>query len=296
MLQTIQCPRNSNDVLLGRGGNNNKYPGNEQLRIFARSFAKQYSGSGKLDKSELSRTLVTQVRQLDPPGRFLKQEQFTKVWADVGDIAARAKTSQVLRDAVSSLHSDYRYDARRSSSHKTNCPPASQEAPKIRVRKQADNQIKTKAYTKRHQQLQRCQNENTSVILELNSAIVSRAKNPIKPSTLTSSPNFHHFKNFTCRQKRRRGDSSQNASYPWLRDDIILSSGSIGPSTYEHSPSCSISRFSFTKLNDYPFDSSHKPDKCVSPSIDDIDYKDLDPIDWLPNAESFDDISRWGGD
>jgi hypothetical protein len=50
---------------------------------------------------------VKQVRELDPPGRFLKissdQSGTFGEWLDVGDIAAREKTSQVLRDAVGCL-------------------------------------------------------------------------------------------------------------------------------------------------------------------------------------------------
>jgi hypothetical protein len=130
-------------VLLGRGGNNNKYPGNEQLRIFARNSARQYSSSGKLYISELSRTLVTRVRQLDPPGRFLKQNQNTKVWVDVGDITAREKTSQELRDAVRALPCDYPCDARSSLSKKAN---RRSQTFKDRPRKRADNQISTKSY------------------------------------------------------------------------------------------------------------------------------------------------------
>ena len=96
-----------NDVLLGRGGNNNKHTGNENLRNLARERAYQYSRSTKKGKSELSRKLVKHVRDLDPPGRFLKissdQSGTYGEWLDVGDIAAREKTSQVLRDAVGCL-------------------------------------------------------------------------------------------------------------------------------------------------------------------------------------------------
>ena len=155
-------------MLLGRGGNNNKYPGNEQLRIFARNSARQYSLSGKLHISELSRTLVTRVRQLDPPGRFLKQNQTTKVWVDVGDITAREKTSQELRDAVRSLPRDYPYDARSSLSKKAN---RTSRTFKDRPRKRVDNQISTKSYYTEplcqkgsYYTEPLCQNGNTSII------------------------------------------------------------------------------------------------------------------------------------
>lgn len=45
---------------------------------------------------------MQKVREQDPPGRFLKQDSTTLTWKDVGDVLAREKTSQVLRDAVKS--------------------------------------------------------------------------------------------------------------------------------------------------------------------------------------------------
>jgi len=95
---------NNNDVLLGRGGKNSRHPGNEQLRSFCSNAAIEYSRSCKHEKSQLSRDLVIRVRQLNPAGRFLKKDQ--KAWMDVGDIAAREKTRQVLRDAVNILELD----------------------------------------------------------------------------------------------------------------------------------------------------------------------------------------------
>lgn len=91
-----------NDVLLGRGGNNNKHVGNKKLREVALSYAHEYSKCTKMGKSDLSKLLVQKVRELDPPGRFLKQDSTTLIWKDVGDVLAREKTSQVLRDAVKS--------------------------------------------------------------------------------------------------------------------------------------------------------------------------------------------------
>ena len=91
---------------MGRGGKNSRHPGNEQLRTFCHNAAIEYSRSGKNEKSQLSRDLIILVRQLNPPGRFLKKDQFAEAWMDVGDIAAREKTSQVLRDAVNALPQD----------------------------------------------------------------------------------------------------------------------------------------------------------------------------------------------
>mmetsp|Transcript_16925 Transcript_16925/g.32051 ORF Transcript_16925/g.32051 Transcript_16925/m.32051 type:complete len:447 (+) Transcript_16925:105-1445(+) len=97
---TIVVAPHENDILLGRGGNNNKHSGNDQLRALARDLVLQYMKSSKKGKSHLSMLLVRQVRQMNPPGRFLKQHRVTREWMDVGDKLAREKASQVLRDAI----------------------------------------------------------------------------------------------------------------------------------------------------------------------------------------------------
>jgi hypothetical protein len=115
-----------NDVLMGRGGNNNQHSGNEKLRGVARTRCEDYRRVSKKGKSDISRELIKSVRKWTPPGRcvstttmfyhslsfgltscsshlahrFLRKDPQTSKWEDVGDDIAREKTSQVLRDAV----------------------------------------------------------------------------------------------------------------------------------------------------------------------------------------------------
>lgn len=91
------------DVLMGRGGRNNQHSGNEILRQFARVQGEQYRISSKKGKSALSRYIVRQVHELNPPARFLKRIQQTAAWEEVSDDTAREKASQALRDAVGGL-------------------------------------------------------------------------------------------------------------------------------------------------------------------------------------------------
>jgi len=60
-----------NDVLMGRGGKNNQHSGNEKLREMAREYCETYRSSSKKAKSNLSRLLVQQMQQLDPPARYV---------------------------------------------------------------------------------------------------------------------------------------------------------------------------------------------------------------------------------
>ncbi|OEU13138.1 hypothetical protein FRACYDRAFT_189974, partial [Fragilariopsis cylindrus CCMP1102] len=92
---------NENDILLGRGGKNNQWTGNDGLRTMAQSRCIEYQTAQKRAKSEISRELVQGVHNLDPPGRYLRKCSNTKGsirWEVATDKVAREKTSQVLRD------------------------------------------------------------------------------------------------------------------------------------------------------------------------------------------------------
>ena len=68
-MKTIKKP-NENDILLGRGGKNNKWIGNEKLRNMARSRCRDYQKASKKGKSQISREIVENVRRMSPPGRL----------------------------------------------------------------------------------------------------------------------------------------------------------------------------------------------------------------------------------
>lgn len=99
-VETVIVPH-EHDILFGRGGKNNKHVGNERLRRMARASVPTYRTASKKSKSHISRTIVSDVHSLVPPGRFLKRDHDTGLWVEVGDDVAREKTSQALRDAVS---------------------------------------------------------------------------------------------------------------------------------------------------------------------------------------------------
>ena len=62
---------NKNDVLLGRGGKNNQHSGNEQLRRLAREMSHSYAAAPKRNKPSIAWLLVTKIRFLNPPGRYV---------------------------------------------------------------------------------------------------------------------------------------------------------------------------------------------------------------------------------
>jgi len=89
---------NDNDVLYGRGGGTNHHPGNKRYRQMVNELKENYVNAKGMEKHRFPYEIVSKWRKQDPPGRFLKFNECTRVWYDVGDKKAREKTSQALRE------------------------------------------------------------------------------------------------------------------------------------------------------------------------------------------------------
>lgn len=96
-LKKIKEPH-KNDVLYGRGGGTNHHPGNKRYREMVERRKQDYVNSKRLDKPLVALEIIKEWRTQDPPGRFLKMDDNTGLWDDVGDKKAREKTSQALRE------------------------------------------------------------------------------------------------------------------------------------------------------------------------------------------------------
>lgn len=96
---TVQGP-NRNDVLSGRGGRINSHPGNMYFRDLVHKYKFRYlaNDTTKLDKRKIADMIVRTVRNLDPPGRFLKEVPKTTYYLDIGDEKARKKAGQAMRE------------------------------------------------------------------------------------------------------------------------------------------------------------------------------------------------------
>jgi hypothetical protein len=58
----------------------------------------EYVNSKRLDKPMVAMEIIRIWRAQLPPGRFLKLDEKSGLWNDVGDKKAREKTSQALRE------------------------------------------------------------------------------------------------------------------------------------------------------------------------------------------------------
>ena len=82
-------------VLSGRGGGTNLHPGNRFYRELIFTMRKEYDNASKSKKPLVSKKIVSMVRQNG--GRFLSKNPKDGLYYDIGDEAAREKTSQALR-------------------------------------------------------------------------------------------------------------------------------------------------------------------------------------------------------
>lgn len=109
---------NDNDVLSGRGGGTNLHPGNRQFRDLINLYRRDYLKARKNDKPSISRSIVNAIREKN--GRFLKKVEKTGLWFEIGDDAAREKTSQALRQRAPEMRKlllDHEMEGARQQQH-----------------------------------------------------------------------------------------------------------------------------------------------------------------------------------
>ena len=115
---------NENDVLCGRGGRINAHEGNIRFRDIISSNKKVYlaKSTKKLEKAHVAKSIVDDIRSMNPPGRFLKQDASDGFWYDIGDLKAIKKTGQALREDAPDIRSELDQDS--SGDEDAQTPPA----------------------------------------------------------------------------------------------------------------------------------------------------------------------------
>ena len=103
--QAIATPHD-NDILSGRGNFVNYHPGNEQFRALVRKHKVAYVACPKSMKGSFAEMIVEEIKQFNPPGRFLKQDDATKLWYDIGEKKSLDKTRQALREGAPEIQKE----------------------------------------------------------------------------------------------------------------------------------------------------------------------------------------------
>jgi hypothetical protein len=96
-MSNIEYPQ-KNDAVYGRGGLANNHPGNKRIREIVAQLKDEYRKCSRHEKTAMAESIVKRWRNQEPPGRFLKLNEVSGLWFDVGDRKARTKCSQLLRE------------------------------------------------------------------------------------------------------------------------------------------------------------------------------------------------------
>jgi len=112
--QTIVQKPNPKDVLCGRGGRINSHPGNVYFRTLVEQYKHKYCdpGTKNVDKARMASSIVYNIRNSSSSssssdavvvgggggGRFLKEDQDSGYWVEIGDEKAIRKAAQALRE------------------------------------------------------------------------------------------------------------------------------------------------------------------------------------------------------
>jgi hypothetical protein len=91
------------DILSGRGNFVNYHPGNEHFRTLVRKYKMEYVRCPKPQKGKYSKLIYDEIKARNPPGWFLKQDNKTKEWYNIGEKKALDKTRQALREGAPEL-------------------------------------------------------------------------------------------------------------------------------------------------------------------------------------------------
>ncbi len=89
---------NPNDVLSGRGGSINSHSGNVQFRRLLKE--RLLRNDIKYQRRKEAFDVVRYIRQMDPPGRFLKEDRGCDGWHEIGDVSALRKAQRGMRDCM----------------------------------------------------------------------------------------------------------------------------------------------------------------------------------------------------
>ena len=122
--------------LCGRGGSINSHPGNITFREWVYKRKTQYNlANSKRDKTAVVNDVLSLVRGLNPPGRFLQKHN--SGWIEIDDAKAMAKISQALREgapAMRAAHGKKASAKRGSESTRSPSPPRRESKRKAKKR------------------------------------------------------------------------------------------------------------------------------------------------------------------
>ena len=111
-----------NDVMCGRGAGTNYHPGNKKYRQMVEDRKIDYHIKfDRHQKKLIAPEIVQNVRNQNPPGRFLERNKDTGKWDDVGDAKAIDKTVQALRENGPKVRERYHQQQQKATNGVSRC-------------------------------------------------------------------------------------------------------------------------------------------------------------------------------
>ena len=143
-------PPTDSDVLCGRGGAVNVHPGNARYRQLVAERKRAYlAARSKREKRLLSESVVEEIRNQSPPGRFLgRRTRDGADWYDIGAVRAREKTSQALRENLPKLRREIEAEKEAAAAKKKE---EEEEEQQERLRQQQQQLAGAMGYSYGHQ-------------------------------------------------------------------------------------------------------------------------------------------------
>jgi hypothetical protein len=131
------------DILSGRGNGANQHPGNVFFRHLIHKYKHHYIHTGPSEKKLITKKIVEEVQQRNPPGRFLKQSNETELWDCLDIDKVLKKTGQALREKAPELKKRAREEQKTrvtlsSESYFQNSRPSVGSAPSSYITTQFD--------------------------------------------------------------------------------------------------------------------------------------------------------------
>ena len=102
----IRTPQN-HDILSGRGQRAHNHSGNVIYRRFINEERRSYVNGNPREKKMIISKLLLRIKNMSPPGRFLKGRPGTGFWEILPDDEARKKTAQALRENAVNIRKIY---------------------------------------------------------------------------------------------------------------------------------------------------------------------------------------------
>lgn len=109
----------SNDILSGRGNFVNNHGGNRKFRSLVANQRLEYVAAPKDFKPLFAKKIIDALKSLNPPGRFLQQDPDTKLWHELDEKRAMAKTRQALREGAPEVIKQIKSECEKSEDENT---------------------------------------------------------------------------------------------------------------------------------------------------------------------------------